>query len=66
MDVRLCVFKGKLLFSVDNSCDDQIQITGNGPKERGGGGGGGGGGVWGVGVGVVAWVGGSRKRGSFL
>lgn len=32
VDVRLCTFKGKLLFSVDNSCDDQIQITGNGPK----------------------------------
>lgn len=32
VDVRLCVFKGKMIFSVDNSCDDKIQIIDNRPK----------------------------------
>lgn len=32
VDVRLCAFKGKLVFSVDNSCDGKIQITDNGPE----------------------------------
>lgn len=31
-EARLCVFKGKLIFSVDNSCDDKIQVTGDRPK----------------------------------
>lgn len=66
VDVRLCVFKGKLLFSVDNSCDDQIQITGNGPKERrqsmdmaheA---------FWQLPMSIMAWLYFSRKRGSFL
>ncbi|MDD6812309.1 MAG: hypothetical protein PUD93_10655 [Lachnospiraceae bacterium] len=29
---RLCEFKGKLMFSVDNSCDDKLQVEGNRPK----------------------------------
>ncbi|MGN0306221.1 MAG: sensor histidine kinase, partial [Lachnospiraceae bacterium] len=32
VDVRLCKFKGKLLFSVDNSCNDKIQAAGNRPN----------------------------------
>lgn len=32
VDARLCAFKGKLIFSVDNSCDGKIQVTGNRPK----------------------------------
>lgn len=32
VDARLCEFKGKLIFSVDNSCDDKIQVTDNRPK----------------------------------
>lgn len=32
VDARLCEFKGKLIFSVDNSCDDRIQVAGNRPK----------------------------------
>lgn len=32
VDARLCELNGKLIFSVDNSCDDRIQITGNRPK----------------------------------
>lgn len=32
VDTRLCAFKGKLIFSVDNSCDDKIQVTGNRPQ----------------------------------
>lgn len=32
VDAKLCAFKGKLIFSVDNSCDDRIQVTGNRPK----------------------------------
>lgn len=32
VDVRLCVFKGKLIFSVDNSCDDKTQVTDNRPR----------------------------------
>lgn len=32
VDARLCAFRGKLIFSVDNSCDDKIQVTGNRPE----------------------------------
>lgn len=32
VEARLCVFKEKLIFSVDNSCDDKIQVTGNKPE----------------------------------
>lgn len=32
VDVRLCEFNGKLIFSVDNSCDDKIQVTDNRPN----------------------------------
>lgn len=32
VDARLCAFKGKLIFSVDNSCDNRIQVIGNSPK----------------------------------
>lgn len=32
VDVRLCEYNGKLMFSVDNSCDDKIQVTGNRPR----------------------------------
>lgn len=32
VDVKLCAFKGKLIFSVDNSCDDKLQVTDNRPR----------------------------------
>lgn len=32
VDARLCEFKGKLMFSVDNSCDDKIKVVGNRTK----------------------------------